>query len=244
MSLEPSSPTAVITGAGGTIGRAIARKLSEAGYVVHLVDLAADEVEKTHEVIGDRAVVDVCDVANRHELSKIFERYADATLSLHCLVNAAGIPGRGAIDEVDDDLWERAVAVNLSAVYWACRFALPALRRAGGGTIINIASIAGVREQATSPIYSATKGGVVMFSRSLAAQLAREDLRVFAVCPPPVDTPMLSTLFDSYSDPARAKREYSHAQPTGRLMTPEEVATVVVALACDPPPYSAEPLVV
>ena len=165
---------------------------------------------------------------------------------LDILVNSAGIPGRGRIEEIADDLWDRVVAVNLSGVFWACRYAVPILKRVGGGVILNLGSIAGLRGWPGSAIYSATKGGVVMLSRSLAADYARENIRVWAICPTAVDTPLLSRLLvEKADDPLAARQSYEAKEPMGRMITVDEVANAAVYLASDEHlPYTPEPFIV
>jgi meso-butanediol dehydrogenase / (S,S)-butanediol dehydrogenase / diacetyl reductase len=164
---------------------------------------------------------------------------------LDILVNSAGIPGRGRIEVVADDLWDQAMAVNLSGVFWACKYAVPILQRGGGGVILNLASIAGLRGWPGSAIYSATKGGVVMLSRSLAADYARENIRVWALCPTAVDTPILNHLFVGKADPLAARQAYEAKEPMGRMIAVDEVANAAVYLASDEHlPYTPEPFIV
>jgi meso-butanediol dehydrogenase/(S,S)-butanediol dehydrogenase/diacetyl reductase len=231
---------ALVVGAGGRIGRAIARVLGRDGARLALADVAPKSLDEPASVVDGVEMVERCDVADSASVRALFSAVDRQMGRLDVLVNTAGIAGRGAIDEVDEGLWDRVIAVNLSGVFWACRCAVPLLRRAGGGTIVNIASIAGLREQSGSVVYSASKGGVVMLSRTLAADLVRERIRVYAVCPTAVETPLLG---DALTGDAR--REVERGQPSGRLIQPEEVAEVVGALASGIGfPYAPEPFVV
>ena len=238
----------LIVGAGSGIGRAIAVRFAQEGARVAVADLQTDAGQETARLAGESGAECIfvpVDVTRREQVRVLVERVEEHFGRLDVLVNSAGISGRGRVEQVPDDLWDRVVAVNLSGVFWACRYAIPALLRAGGGTIVNIASIAGLRGSPGSAIYSATKGGVVLLSRSMAAAYAGENIRVWAICPPAVDTPLMERFFATSSDPARARREYEANLPMGRLVSTEEVANLALYLASDERfAYTAEPFVV
>lgn len=238
----------LIIGGGSGIGQAIARRFAQEGAQVAVADLVAEAGQETVSLIaagGGKASFFPLDVTQREQIRAVLEQVERQFGRLDILVNSAGIPGRGRIEEADDDLWDRAVAVNLSGVFWACRYAVPLLKRAGGGVILNLGSIAGLRGWPGSAIYSATKGGVVMLSRTLAADYARENIRVWALCPTAVDTPILHQLFAREADPQAAQQAYEAKEPMGRMITPAEVAHAAVYLASDErPPYTPEPLII
>lgn len=239
---------ALIIGGGSGIGRAIALRFAEEGAAVTVADVqpeAGRETVSLIEAAGHQAVFFPVDVTRPEQIKAALTRLESDFGRLDTLVNSAGIAGRGRIEDAPDELWERVVAVNLSGVFWACKYAIPALRRAGGGAIINLASVAGLRGWPGSAIYSATKGGVVMLSRSLAADYARENIRVWAICPTAVDTPIVNRHFEQADDPAAARRAYEANEPMGRLVTPAEVAQAAVYLAsAEQPPYTPEPFIV
>ncbi len=238
----------LIIGAGSGIGRAIAVRFAQEGATVAVADLAPEAGQETVSQItaaGGTAHFFPVDVTQREQVRALLAAVEGRFGRLEVLVNSAGVAGRGRIEATPDELWERALAVNLSGVFWACKFAVPLLRRTGGGVIINLGSVAGLRGWPGSAIYSATKGGVVMLSRTLAADYARENIRVFALCPTAVDTPIVNRLFAGEADPAAAKQAYEAKEPMGRMLTPEEVAHAALYLASNErPPYTPEPFIV
>lgn len=239
---------ALIIGAGSGIGRAIALRFAGEGAQVAVADLVPDASQETVSLIstvGGTALFFPVDVTQQQQIRELLTAVEARFGRLDILVNSAGISGRGRIEEIADDLWDRVVAVNLSGVFWACKYAVPILKRAGGGVILNLGSIAGLRGWPGSAIYSATKGGVVMLSRSLAADYARENIRVWALCPTAVDTPILNHLFVREADPLAARQAYEAKEPMGRMITVDEVANAAVYLASDEHlPYTPEPFIV
>jgi NAD(P)-dependent dehydrogenase (short-subunit alcohol dehydrogenase family) len=238
----------VVIGGGSGIGRAIAQRFAQEGASVAVADLDSDAARATVELIattGGQAQPYTVDVTRREQVQHLMRQVESDWGRLDILVNSAGIAGRGRIEDVPEDLWDRAVAVNLSGVFWACKYAVPILQRGGGGVILNLGSIAGLRGWPSSPIYSATKGGVIALSRSLAACYARENIRVYAICPTAVDTPIIQRLFDQSPDPVAARREYEAGEPLGRMISVDEVAGLAAYLASDESfPYSPEAFVV
>lgn len=227
---------ALVVGAGSGIGRAIALRYAEEGARLAVADLIADAGEETASLAreaGSEAIFYPVDVTDREQVRGLIDAAVARFGRLDVLVNSAGVAGRGRIEEVPDDLWGRVVAVNLSGTFWACKYAVPVLLQSGGGVILNLASVAGLRGWPGSPIYSATKGGVVMLSRSLATAYARENLRVWAICPTTVETPILERYLAEQPDPEQARRDYEDAEPMGRVITTDEVASLAVYLASD-----------
>jgi len=239
---------ALIIGGGSGIGRAIAVRFAVEGAQTAVADLAPEAGQETVNLIGadgGTASFFPVDVTQRDQIRAVLTQVEKQYGRLDVLVNSAGIAGRGRIEEVDEELWDRVVAVNLSGVFWACKYAVPLLKRAGGGVILNLGSIAGLRGWPGSAIYSATKGGVVMLSRTLAADYARENIRVWAICPTAVDTPILHRLFAQETDAQAARQAYEAKEPMGRLVTVDEVAHAALYLiSSEQPPYSPEPFIV
>jgi len=239
---------ALVIGAGSGIGRAIGVRFASEGALLAAADLVPETSQETARLaraLGGTAEPFPVDVTKREQVRSLMELVESRFGRLDVLVNSAGIAGQGRIEEVPDDLWDRVVAVNLSGVFWACKYAVPLLLRAGGGVILNLGSVAGLRGWPGSPIYSATKGGVVMLSRSLAAACARENIRVWALCPTAVDTPIVERLFAEAPDPLSARKTYEANEPMGRLITSDEIASLAVYLASDERfAYTLEPFVV
>jgi NAD(P)-dependent dehydrogenase (short-subunit alcohol dehydrogenase family) len=242
----------LVIGAGSGIGRAIAVRFAREGARVVAADLVPAAGTRTAQLAreaGGECVFQPVDVTRRDQLRELLQGTEAQFGRLDVLVNSAGRQGgagRGfRIEELPEDLWDEVVAVYLSGVYWACKYALPVFLHQGGGVVLNLGSVAGLRPLANSIIYSTVKGGVVMLSRSLAAAYARENIRVWAICPTAVDTPVLERLFAQSEDPAAARREYEANEAMGRAITTDEVASLAVYLASDERfAYVPEPFVV
>ncbi|CAL9585012.1 Levodione reductase [Streptomyces sp. enrichment culture] len=223
--------TAVVTGAGSGIGLATARRLASEGAHVVCADVDAARGEAAARETGGLYVA--TDVTDPDQVEALF-RTADATYgSVDIAFNNAGIspPDDDSILTTKLDAWRRVQDVNLTSVYLCCKAALPYMRRQGKGSIINTASFVAVMGAATSQIsYTASKGGVLAMSRELGVQFAREGIRVNALCPGPVNTPLLKELFAK--DPERAARRLVHI-PVGRFAEAEEIAAAVAFLASD-----------
>ena len=226
----------VITGAASGIGREAALLFSAEGASVCVADVSADQGEATAAECRDAFFqqVDVSDGANVRQLyAATAERYG----GIDVLYNNAGISPNddGSILETDEDAWQRVQDVNLKGVYLCCKHGIPYLLERGGGSVINVASFVAVVGAATSQIsYSASKGGVLSMSRELAVQFARQGVRVNALCPGPVETPLLLGIFGD--DPAAFERRRVHL-PMGRLAKPREIAQGALFLASDESSY-------
>ncbi|MFB8263809.1 3-oxoacyl-ACP reductase, partial [Kitasatospora purpeofusca] len=222
---------AVITGAGSGIGLATARRFAAEGAKVVCVDLDAETGAKAANEVGGLFVQ--ADVTDEAAVRDLFQRAVDEYGRLDIAFNNAGIspPDDDSILTTGLDAWKRVQDVNLTSVYLCCKYAIPHMQRQGKGSIINTASFVAVMGAATSQIsYSASKGGVLAMSRELGVQFAREGIRVNALCPGPVNTPLLQELFAK--DPERAARRLVHI-PLGRFAEPEEIAAAVAFLASD-----------
>jgi len=222
---------ALVTGAGSGIGLAAARRLAADGAKVACVDLdPATGSAVAAEVDG---LFIEAHVADEEAVAAMFHTTVDHFGGLDVSFHNAGISPTDDDSILDTplDVWRRVQEVNLTSVYLCCRYAIPHMQRRGGGSIINTASFVAVMGAATSQIsYTASKGGVVAMSRELGVQFAREGIRVNALCPGPVNTPMLKELFAK--DPERAARRLVHI-PMGRFAEPTEIAAAVAFLASD-----------
>ena len=222
---------AVITGAASGIGRATALRFAKEGAKVVVADLAETEGTQLASEIGGTFVQ--VDVASEPSVKALYQKTAEVYGGIDVLFNNAGISPADddSILTTDLDAWRRVQEVNLTSVYLCCRYGIPYLQERGGGSIINTASFVAVLGSATSQIsYTASKGGVLSMSRELGVQFAREGIRVNALCPGPVNTPLLQELFAK--DPERAARRLVHV-PMGRFAEPEEIASAVLFLASD-----------
>ncbi|GHH67453.1 MULTISPECIES: 3-oxoacyl-ACP reductase [Kitasatospora] len=222
---------AVITGAGSGIGLATARRFAAEGARVVCVDIDAAAGKAAAEEVGGLFVQ--ADVTDEDAVREMYERAVAEYGRLDIAFNNAGIspPDDDSILTTGLEAWKRVQDVNLTSVYLCCKYAIPHMQRQGKGSIINTASFVAVMGAATSQIsYSASKGGVLAMSRELGVQFAREGIRVNALCPGPVNTPLLQELFAK--DPERAARRLVHI-PLGRFAEPDEIAAAVAFLASD-----------
>ncbi|WP_433559973.1 3-oxoacyl-ACP reductase [Pseudonocardia xinjiangensis] len=223
--------TAVVTGGGSGIGLATVRRLAREGARVVVGDIDAGPGQAAADEVNGLFVR--TDVTSEDEVQALFAAAAEHYGSVDVAFNNAGIspPEDDSILTTDLAAWRRVQEVNLTSVYLCCRAAIPHMQRAGRGSIVNTASFVAVMGAATSQIsYTASKGGVLAMSRELGVQFARENIRVNALCPGPVDTPLLQELFAA--DPERAQRRLVHI-PMGRFARPEEIAGTVAFLASD-----------
>jgi NAD(P)-dependent dehydrogenase (short-subunit alcohol dehydrogenase family) len=223
-----SGKVCVITGAAGGIGGATAEVFAREGAEVVGVDLrehAVGELSLTADVTDETAVADLY-ARVRRELGRV-----------DVLFNNAGISPTddASVLETGLDAWERVQATNLRSVFLCCKHGIPHLLETGGGSVINTASFVAVMGSATSQIsYTASKGGVLALSRELGVEFAKRGVRVNALCPGPVDTPLLRELYAA--DPVAAQRRLVHV-PMGRFAAAEEIANAVLFLASDESSY-------
>ena len=226
----------VITGAGGGIGREAALLFSAEGARVCVADVDGDAAERTAAEARDAFAVRA-DVAVEGSVRRMFEQTAERYGGVDVLYNNAGIsPADDAsILETGLDAWDRVQAVNARGVYLCCKHGIPYMLERGGGSVVNVASFVALVGAATSQIsYTASKGAVLSLSRELAVQFARQGVRVNALCPGPVETPLLLRIFGD--DPAAYERRRVHL-PMGRLAKPREIVNAALFLASDEASY-------
>jgi NAD(P)-dependent dehydrogenase (short-subunit alcohol dehydrogenase family) len=226
---------ALITGAGSGLGRESALRFAAEGAGIAVVDLdraAADATAAAIAGAGGAAVALQADVTRSEDCAEMVAATERAFGALHILFNNAGIMLPADTDPVATSLevWERTIAVNLTGVFLGCKHGIPALLRAGGGAIVNMASMVAFIGSATPQLaYAASKGGVVALTQEIAAIYARRNIRANALCPGPVRTPLSDHLF---ATEAERERRRVH-QPMGRLATPGEIANAALFLASD-----------
>ncbi|MDJ0852543.1 MAG: glucose 1-dehydrogenase [Myxococcota bacterium] len=231
--------TALVTGGGSGIGREAALLFAAEGANVLVADRDAASgagVVEAIEAAGGAARFAATDVAVSAQVAAAVAEAERAFGALHVVFNNAGIfpDGDGSPVDTEEEVWDRVMAVNLKGVFLGCKHGIPALLRAGGGSIVNTASFVAVIGAATSQIaYTASKGGVLAMTREIAVEYARQGIRANALCPGPVDTPLLRELL---ADPAARARRLVHV-PMGRLAQASEVAKAALFLASEESSY-------
>ena len=230
---------ALITGSGSGIGRESALLFAREGAKVLVVDLKEELGKKTVEEIkktNGEASFFRADVSNANEVQAMIQHAEDTLGELNVLFNNAGIfPDKdGSVLDTEEDVWDLVLQVNLKGVFLGCKYGIPALQRAGGGSIINTASFVALMGAATSQIaYKASKGGVLAMTREIAVEFARQNIRANALCPGPVETPLLQALL---SDPEKRQRRLVHIPP-GRFAQATDIAQAALFLASDESSY-------
>jgi NAD(P)-dependent dehydrogenase (short-subunit alcohol dehydrogenase family) len=226
---------AVITGGASGIGRETAKRFAEEGARVCVGDLADEPGKQTAAEIDGLYIH--ADVTNPDDVQGMYREASERFGGLDVLFNNAGIspPDDDSILETELEAWQRVQDVNLKSVFLCCKYGIPYLLERGGGSIINTASFVAVMGAAASQIsYTASKGGVLAMSRELGVQFARQGVRVNALCPGPVNTPLLQELFAK--DPEKAERRLVHL-PMGRFAEATEIANGALFLASDESSY-------
>ena len=225
---------ALITGAGSGIGQASARIFAREGARVVCVDLKGETAEATAREVGGSAFAADVSQAKDAEAMVAFAEKTNGRLDV--AFNKAGVfhPDDDSVTNTSEDIWDLVININLKGVFLGCKYEIPALLRAGGGAIINTASFVAILGAATPQIaYTASKGGVLSMTREIAVEFARKNIRCNALCPGPVETPLLAELL---ADPARRQRRLVHIPP-GRFARAEEMANAALFLASDEASY-------
>ncbi len=226
----------VITGAGGGMGREAALLFSEEGASVCVADVDGDAAERTAADARDGLAAQV-DVSDSESVAAMMRATAERYGGIDVLYNNAGISPAddGSILQTEPEAWDRVQAVNTKGVYLCCKHGIPYLLERGGGSVINVASFVAILGAATSQIsYTASKGAVLSLSRELAVEFARRGIRVNALCPGPVETPLLLRIWGE--DAEAARRRLIHL-PMGRLAKPREIVNAALFLASDESSY-------
>jgi NAD(P)-dependent dehydrogenase (short-subunit alcohol dehydrogenase family) len=235
--MDLSGKAAVITGGGGGIGRATGVAMGRAGARVLLVDLddarlrdAADAVAQT----GAQVRTHVADVTTSQAVRGYVAAALEAFGTIDVLFNNAAIIGPiGALAEYDEDAFDRVIAINVRSVFLGLRHVLPIMLAQGSGAVINTGSLSSERGLPGTPAYNAAKHAVLGLTRSAASEVAAAGVRVNAVLPGMIDTPMLAEVTSGFADPEGARRAAEGVSPQNRLGRPEEIASVVTFLASD-----------
>jgi 3-oxoacyl-[acyl-carrier protein] reductase len=227
---------ALVTGAGSGIGRATAELFAREGAKVTLADLDEQAGQTTLDTIqaaGGEAIFVKADVSNGGDVKRMIDTCVETFGRIDILYNNAGIAMQATpIEEIDDALFDRIIAVNLRSVHLGAKHAVPHMKRQGGGVILNTGSTSGIRPRIGASSYAASKGAVIAISKALALELAPFRIRVVSINPVAVDTPMLATVFHN-QDQERALQTRIASIPMGRLNRAEDIANAALYLASD-----------
>jgi NAD(P)-dependent dehydrogenase (short-subunit alcohol dehydrogenase family) len=239
-----SGKAAIVTGGAGGVGRALVRRLTREGAGVMVADVSADGcrllVEEIDATGGGAVTFVVGDVRDKTYCERVVAATVEQLGGVDILFNNAGIIPRGTILETTDDMWHAALGVNLTAMFYLCRAVIPLMKERGGGAIVNTSSVWGVYPGPGHIAYCTSKGAVASFTKSLGRDHAPDGIRVNAVCPHEVNTPMLRSGFERRGlDPHKAIEDLNKTVPLGRIAEPEEIADVMVFLASDEARYIA-----
>jgi|YNPNPStandDraft_1061719.scaffolds.fasta_scaffold27646_3 NAD(P)-dependent dehydrogenase (short-subunit alcohol dehydrogenase family) len=227
---------ALITGAGSGIGRASAIRFAQEGARVVVVDWKPQGGQETVAKIraqGGEAIFVEADVSRDEDARRMIQTAVRAYGGLHVLFNNAAIQVFGTLPDTSEADWQRVMDVNLKGVYLGCKYAIPQMIAQGGGSIINMSSALGLVGDPDLPAYGATKGGILAMTRSMAQAHGRQGIRVNAICPGDVETPIVEEYFAHQPDPEEARRRIAAEYALGRIARPEEIANVALFLASD-----------
>ena len=225
-----------MTGAAGGIGKSLVRKLRAEGASVAVTDINVSHIEAEAHFPGDLSIAQFCD--------DLPNKTQDALGSLDILINNAGIIRRGKVTEATDDDFKSTMAVNIEAPFRLCRATIPIMAMNGGGSIVNTASCWGLSPGPDHPIYIMSKAALASFTQCLGRDHAHQNIRVNAVCPNEVNTPMIRSGFSIRGlDPDKAIEQLSKTVPLGRIAEPDDISDVILFLASDEARYMCGSLV-
>ncbi len=229
---------AIVTGAGTGIGRAIARSLAQEGAKVALIGRRKDKLEESAaeiraNVAGAEAITVVCDITKSSDAENAVAQVEKEFGKLNVLVNNAGALSVSTVETISEEEWDSLITTNLKGPFLMSRAVLPAMRRAGGGSIINIGSVLGLVAVKDRAAYCASKGGVTLLTKAMALDHANDKIRVNCICPSVVETDLVRDLWDSSEVGRQAKEARMATIPAGRFGQPQDIAGLAVFLASE-----------
>jgi NAD(P)-dependent dehydrogenase (short-subunit alcohol dehydrogenase family) len=227
---------AIVTGAGSGIGKASAELFAQEGASVVVVDWNRETGAQAVEAIrgsGGEAVYCYADVSNSQHVEAMVNTAVQKYGRLDALLNNAAIQIMAKLAETTEDVWDRIQSVNLKGVFLGCKYAIPAMIRCGGGSIINMASVLGFVGDPDLAAYCAAKGGIIALTKAGALTYGPQGVRMNCICPGDVETPLVQDYFNKDPDPDRLRQEVSSKYALRRIASPREVAQLAVFLASD-----------
>jgi NAD(P)-dependent dehydrogenase (short-subunit alcohol dehydrogenase family) len=227
---------AIVTGAGSGIGRAIAIRLSEEGARVALADLDADAAEEVASDIGEaggETLVVKTDVTRAADVEALVGEAVRGWDGLDVMVNNAGVGVAGTAPVTEEKDYEFVMDVAVRGTFLGMKYAIPAMRDSGGGSVVNMSSVAALVGIPDRAVYSAAKGAILAITRASAIDHVQEGVRVNCIAPGTVDTPWIARITSGYDDPEEARANMQARQPHGRFVSPEEIAAMAAYLASD-----------
>jgi NAD(P)-dependent dehydrogenase (short-subunit alcohol dehydrogenase family) len=224
---------AIITGAGTGIGRACATVFASEGARVVLIGRRKNRLDEVAREIGDSAMVISADLSKAAEGERVIGEVVERLGQVNVLLNNAGILHIGTAEQITEQQWDETFNTNVRGLWLLSRAALPIMRKAGGGSIINMASVLGINGARNRAAYAASKGAVVLLTKCMAIDHGRENIRVNAICPSFVETELTAAVISQAPDPQSVRAERVAVHPIGRLGKPEDIAGLAVYLASD-----------
>jgi len=225
--------TAIITGAAAGIGAASALLFAKEGANIVAVDIDRELVLRLSEQIeknGGKSLAAVADVSHKDQVESVLRATLAKFGRVDILFNNAGIVPTGKLEDLSEQEWDRAVAINLKSIYLLCHAVIPTMKSQGAGVILNTASATALRAVPDRACYTATKAAIIGLTKSLALDYVRDNIRVNCICPGTTETPSLTQRLGAFPDPAEARKNFIARQPMGRFGTAEEIAEAALYL--------------
>lgn len=233
MSSRLQGKNVIVTGAGTGIGRACALAMAREGARLALVGRRKEKLQDLAKEIGNSAIPIAADVSKKADIESLVKRTVEEFGGINALLNNAGMLHVGNVEQITEEQWDQTFNINVRGLWLLSRAVLPHLRKAGGGSIINVASVLGINGARNRASYAPSKGAVVLLTKCMAIDHGAENIRVNAICPSFVETDLTAAVLSQVADPQAVRRERIAIHPLGRLGRPEDIAGLAVYLASD-----------